>query len=716
MRTLLVDNYDSFTYNLFQLLARVNGRLPHVIRNDDRRQWAELSPDDFDGVVISPGPGRPERDRDFGISAAAIRDWPLPVLGICLGHQGLCHLYGGRVGYAPVPMHGRLSAVHHDGRELFEAIPSPLRAVRYHSLLVEEVPPELEVTAWTDDGLVMAVRHRERPAWGVQFHPESIATEHGYRLIDNFRSLAGARRRPNTARPARPAPQATAAAKATAVAPAPYRRHARELPSGASPAELLEALFPDARYRFWLDSSHLVPGLSRYSVIGAPGPLGELVHYDVARQRVTVEAPGGVQRHDEPVLRYLDRELARRRLEPSGTGFDLGYVGYLGYEVRADCGSPARYRSEEPDAAFMFVDRAVVFDHETGSVKALALSTPDTVDQTLDWLDSAKAIADDLAAARRVQPPSPVPVAPRPVTTRRHGTDRYRRLIDECLREIREGESYEICLTNQLRWSGRVDAWRLYQRLREVNPAPYAAFLDFADFAVLSCSPERFLRLDAAGVVESKPIKGTRRRGLTAQDDRELAGDLRHAEKDLAENLMIVDLVRNDLGVVCEPGTVAVPELFAVETYATVHQLVSTVRGQLSGSHTFIDCVRACFPPGSMTGAPKLRTMEIIDRLEAGPRGVYSGVLGYLSLSGTADLSVVIRTMVVHPDRVTIGVGGAITALSDPDGEIVEADLKARALLDSLALVSPTAEAKPPPTPEAARPPESDRGDHAGSA
>ena len=691
MRTLLVDNYDSFTYNLFQLLAQVNGRLPHVIRNDDRRQWASLSPADFDGVVVSPGPGRPERSRDFGISAAAIRDWPLPVLGICLGHQGLCQLYGGHVGYAPVPMHGRLSAVHHKGRELFDGIPSPLRAVRYHSLLVDEVPPELEVTAWTSDGLVMAVRHRERPAWGVQFHPESIATEHGYRLMDNFRELAGARRTTT-------APRATSATSAPAATAAPYRRHARELPSGAPPADLLDALFPGARYRFWLDSSHLVPGLSRWSVIGAPGPLGELVRYDVARQRVTVEGPAGVERHDEPLLGYLDRERARRRLEPSGTGFDLGYVGYLGYEVRADGGSPTRYRSDEPDAAFMFVDRAVVFDHETGAVEALALSTPETVEQVLDWLDTAKAVADDLAARRRAQPPPPPPVtvAVRPVTVARHDPDRYRSLIDECLRQIHEGESYEICLTNQLRWSGRVDPWRLYQRLREVNPAPYAAFLDFADFAVLSCSPERFLRLDADGTVESKPIKGTRPRGATAEDDRALVAELRHAEKDLAENLMIVDLVRNDLGVVCEPGSVAVPELFGVESYATVHQLVSTVRGRLSAGHTFLDCVRACFPAGSMTGAPKLRTMEIIDGLEGGPRGVYSGALGYLSLSGTADLSVVIRTMVVHPDRVTIGVGGAITALSDPDAEIVEADLKARALIDALALATPPSEAAPP--------------------
>jgi para-aminobenzoate synthetase len=728
MLTLLIDNYDSFTYNLFQLLAEVNGVEPIVVRNDGV-SWDELSRLEFDNVVISPGPGRPERGRDFGVCAEAIRRCERPLLGVCLGHQGIGWAHGGQVVPAPEPLHGRVRTVEHAGAALFAGIPRRFEAVRYHSLcLARPLPAELEQIARSDDGVPMALAHRSRPQWGVQFHPESIATEHGRRLLANFRDLSHAA---PDGRGSRNAGRGTGAfvvplAAKAPTAPAPpdptMQLRIRQLDSMLEPERAFEHLYGASSCAFWLDSSS-PGGQARFSFVGdASGPLGATILYDTDAREVTVERGGESEVRGESIFDYLERE--RLRLRPLAAelpfDFDCGFAGYFGYELKAECGGARAHASPLPDAAFVFADRLLAFDHEQDAIYLLCLHEPGAEVAADDWLSTTTAQLRALGAGAtsgKTGEGSPEPprccsdesslVSPR--LARSHS--RYLADIAECQERLREGESYEVCLTNTIETEVVENPLDLYLRLRQINPAPFSAYLRFGDLAVLSSSPERFLRVDRDARVEAKPIKGTSRRGETAEEDATLAARLRGDEKNRAENLMIVDLLRNDLGSVCAVGSVEVPALMEVETYATVHQLVSTVSGRLRPDASALDCVRACFPPGSMTGAPKLRTMEILDALEGAARGVYSGAIGFLGLGGGCDLGVTIRTVVLDRRAATIGAGGAIVLQSDPQAEYAEMLLKAAAPLRaidsgadpaaiSLPYPRPVAVSSPPASPD----------------
>ncbi|NUS80110.1 MAG: aminodeoxychorismate synthase component I [Streptomyces sp.] len=690
MRTLLVDNHDSFTYNLVHQLARVTGAEPTVVRNDDP-DWHPAMLADFDAVVISPGPGTPRRAADLGICREIIERTDLPLLGVCLGHQGIGLLNGASVDRAPEPRHGRTSPVLHEGEGLFAGLPSPFEAVRYHSLAVTRLPALLEVTAWTPDGVVMGLRHRERPLWGVQFHPESISSQYGDELLANFHRLArtGEGRGRGTVTLRTPRPDRRTPTRSLRVLTA-------QVPTPCDDETLHDRLFRTADHAFWLDSSRR-GGQGRFSVMGdASGPLARVAYADVATNTVTVRSATAEETVEGPFLEWLDQDMASLDVEvpPLPCDFALGWTGYLGYGLKAECGAPPGPRAEEPDAVMVFADRALVLDHETGTTHLLALAENDATESARTWLD---ATARRLTALTGARPgPAPEPPAPFEELRLRHDRAAYLRLIDACQEEIAAGESYEMCLTNTAEarlaeeqpaetqlteGPGAFDTWQAYRFLRRTSPAPFGALLRFGELSVLSTSPERFLRVSADGIVESKPIKGTRPRGATPEEDAALVADLRTHEKDRAENLMIVDLVRNDLGRCAETGSVRADPVFAVESYATVHQLVSTVTARLRPDSSPVRCLRAAFPPGSMTGAPNLRTMEIIDRLEKGPRGISSGAIGYLSLSGAADLSVVIRTAVVTPGRLRYGVGGAIVALSDPAEEFEETVVKAAPLL-----------------------------------
>jgi len=674
VRTLLVDNHDSYTFNLFQLIAVVNGVEPAVVANDDPELLARLR--GFDNVVISPGPGRPEHPRDVGYVADLLRDCDLPVLGVCLGHQAIAYAAGAVIEPSPHPRHGHLSLVKHEGDELFAGLPAEFTAVRYHSLCVAEPLPEtLTAIARAEDGVIMAVRHRELPRWGVQFHPESIASEHGAALLANFRDLTSRRR---GTRPAaglqlssRTLPAATATATATATADA---------------EAIFTACYASSPSCFWLDSS----SGGRFSFLGdGSGPLSETLSYRVGSGQVEISDAAGLRVVPGNAFEVLEQRLRHRRIADPGLPFDFtcGYVGYFGYELKADCGASAAHVAAGPDAVWLFADRLIAIDHETGTTYLLAVHDDGTRTAAIEWLDQTEAVLAGLTPLATTDDQNDgVP----PDATWVRDKDGYLADIEECQRQLVLGESYEITLTNCLELPFDDTDLAFYRRLRRANPAPYAALLRTAQVTVFSSSPERFLRIERDGRVESKPIKGTAPRHADPATDARLAEELAVSQKNRAENLMIVDLLRNDLGQVCETGSVTVQRYLAVESFATVHHLVSTIAGRLSRAVSPVECVRRCFPGGSMTGAPKLRTMEIIDRLETRARGVYSGALGYFGLAGGADLSIVIRTAVRHGDTLTIGAGGAIVLDSSPPEEHAEMLLKAEATLRAYRPPRPT--------------------------
>jgi aminodeoxychorismate synthase component I len=455
--------------------------------------------------------------------------------------------------------------------------------------------------------------------------------------------------------------------------------HCRELAGVVDAERAFEVLFGSSRWAFWLDSS-LVDGPARYSLLGdAGGP-----HGDILQVRVTdlADVADLTDRGSGTVFDALERRLADRAVrvpDDLPAALACGYVGYFGYELKAYDGLATPHDAPLPDATWLSATRYAVIDHRDGRTWVCEL-TADT--EPPRWIDVA---VTRLRGLPDVENPLDMPEAgvdPAPWLARPR--DRYLADVETCLDRLRAGESYEICLTNSVELPFDRDPWLLYRRLRRINPAPYAAFLRLGDAHVLSASPERFLTVDAERHVESRPIKGTAARAADPGIDALLGKELASNAKTQAENLMIVDLLRNDLGRVCEPGTIGVPAFLALESYATVHQLVSTVRGRLRPGVSAVQAARACFPPGSMTGAPKLRTMEILDELEGRPRGIYSGAVGHFGLAGTADLSVVIRTAVVHAGLLTVGAGGAIVLDSDPEEEYDEMLLKAAVPLRAL--------------------------------
>ncbi|CEP10528.1 hypothetical protein [Parasitella parasitica] len=852
IKTLIIDNYDSYTFNLLQLFADNSNVM--VIRND-QCSWQEFASSIlpyFDNVIISPGPGRPERSEDFGICTKLLKaqldpsqpHLHRPIFGVCLGHQGIGHLLGGKVTYASRIMHGRMSQVHHyqpkdtSYKDIMYQCPSPFWAVRYHSLVVEKdsLPEDLVLTAYCYENdadvdalktatfladrdeeasnrnhylshsdnenkhtqiTVMGFQHRSLPLWGVQFHPESVSTEEGAAMILNFQKETykwmldkGHRVLSNAPLNAALLANSVALPKSLRTQASNRASHKVELLVKTScshwvdPDLLVDELLTSPlgeQYMGWLDSSRSSSPYSRMSVLST-SPALMLTYSTLHRQVCTTTRQGRTTAATldkgtffDYISQMLDQysDITCRTVEGGKPSIDLefqgGLVGYFGYEMKREsldgyttpkeqwCACPHHHHYadqqqqqpncclcvQEPDAAFQFVDRFLVFNQIKREIYICCLLvTPDqpigfSQQEANAWIQEQEStllqtsqrilkqkIGDDSSLKSASTTPTPsvnIDLAARLFTADAEH-EAYLKSIEKCVDNIREGEAYEICLTTRFRLelprhittdTRDPTLWRLHTRyLRKNNPAPFSALLMFPGMGLLSSSPERFLKVSKDHVAEMKPIKGTIARVLkcvcddndTTQcdfganceqrmntHDNKKKQQLWQDVKERAENLMIVDLIRNDLAQVCEPSSVCVPKLMHVETYEKVHHLVSTIRGTLYPHVSSVEAVQKCFPPGSMTGAPKLRSVQILDRLEQHkPRGVYSGCLGYFSLNGSADFNVVIRTAVASSSKpnnaveISVGGGGAITYLSDPEQEWRETLLKTKSVAPSV--------------------------------
>lgn len=388
------------------------------------------------------------------------------------------------------------------------------------------------------------------------------------------------------------------------------------------------------------------------------------------------------------IFAYLENILKTYKVDDTeDLPFVGGGIGYFAYDLARDLEvlpSNTIPVVQIPDCYFVFYDNGVIINHQTKIVTVTGLGI---LDESEKSISSIKTTIDEFSnnLYEKVNRSSSIPIniSEPPVFKSFYNRAGYQNAVNTMRDYIKDGHIYIANMTHTFAAEYHGDPLKTYEGLRHINPAPFSAYMPLDGFHVLSSSPERFLEIRNQEV-QTRPIKGTIPRGKTEAEDNRNRNILINSEKDKSELLMIVDLERNDLSKVCMPGSIRVSELFMIEEYSTVFHLVSTINGRLKNSNSIIDCIKATFPGGSITGAPKIRAMEIIDELERTKRGIYTGSIGYLSFNGQADLNIVIRTILLKDQKAFIGVGGGITWESDADSEYQETLDKAKALFLSL--------------------------------
>ncbi|MDI6734690.1 MAG: aminodeoxychorismate synthase component I [bacterium] len=444
-------------------------------------------------------------------------------------------------------------------------------------------------------------------------------------------------------------------------------------------------LFKDTDYPFFLDSGMNKYGLGRYSFIG----FEPFLVFKSRHIRIEIFEQGKRKQFEDNPYDALRILINQYKLQPiSGLpSFIGGAVGYFGYEMRhliEDVPGKGIDDLDIPDCIFCFYDVILIFDHLKRKAYISSSGFPEI--NRLREIKAKTRLKEMWTRLSRINQEEAHPIPPFPSQEGiifNFSREQYLKAIRKVKEYIAAGDIYQVNLSQRLTADLFIPEFELYKRLRELSPAPFACFLDLKDVIIAGASPERFLQVEGRNVI-TRPIKGTRPRGKTKAEDLRLKNELKTSQKDKAELIMIVDLLRNDLGRVCEFGKVSVKELIKLETHPTLFHTVSIIEGKLKKDTDRFDLLKACFPGGSVTGAPKIRAMEIIDELEPTKRHVYTGTIGYLSFTQSMDLNIAIRTFVIKNNKAHFHIGGGIVADSLPEDEYQETLHKGKALIEAL--------------------------------
>ncbi|KAL2863012.1 aminodeoxychorismate synthase pabA [Aspergillus lucknowensis] len=765
---LFLDAYDSFSYNVVAMLEEVLGARVTVMMID--AEWPDANMVEFlrhyDAVVLGPGPGDPKVAEDVGVMADIWRlhgaDM-LPVLGICLGFQSLCLHYGVPVRRLLEPLHGQVHRITTSQRDIFEGV-QDLEVTLYHSLyagfdeLVESTPrgagapakSALDILAWLSvqpggpsssaTRIPMAVRHREKPLWGLQFHPESCKSDRKgcNELLRNWWDMAAKynKRHGRGEYGSLPTDIIQPISEATRLSDVAFTMMNWSASSSQHSAsrsfvtrqldaeKICEALNAPGSPTVLFQSN------GRHSIISVPSPGSWRLEYYSQQQYLLMEKPPAsshLEGAPNPsnikvelavpqlwdILRYL-MDLKKVESGDREVPFWAGFLGYFSYELGLACLAHPKHETESvqgrgssqpspeypADTSLLWTDRSIVVDNETGRITIQSTRQEDNL--PAGWLDSTVSLLKDRleTGCSSATDTEFLDSILRQGVIQFPDQDTYLGKVEACKDELRAGESYELCLTVEtsitLPWPdtdvGRAEfPWKLYRRLRKYNPAAFSAFASLGNVKIVSSSPECFLNWDRHSILEMKPMKGTVRksRSMTLEKAKDILG----STKEMAENLMIADLIRHDLYGICGTNGVSVEKLLEVEDHGRVYQMITHVKGRVDprrpgyaakGLPKFqssnmsgygLTALQRCLPPGSMTGAPKERSCMHLCSIEGRRRAIYSGVMGFLDLGGGGSFSVLIRTAFTSSNEMDdaqkwrIGAGGAVTMLSSAEGE-----------------------------------------------